>query len=154
MSDRTELLSNKETSPSNTQLFIAVSPPLDFKPKINFQVPSRWMFTTRNPITTTWMTAQGRQNEARYALVKYDAPPKHSKFFEVASVPVSELGNVEARVRSVLPEENPNGEAEFNRQYVRDVLKKLVDGRIIGEDQARDAFLAAETFTKLQLKSS
>ncbi|KAG7406069.1 hypothetical protein Forpe1208_v013729 [Fusarium oxysporum f. sp. rapae] len=143
MSDRTQLPSNEETSPSLAQLFIAVSPPLDFKPKIDFQVPSRWMFAALNPITTTWVTAQGRQNEARYALVKYDGPPAHSKFFEIASILVSELCNVEARVSSVLPEENPQGEAEFNRQYVRDV-----------EDQARDALLAAETFAKLQLKAS
>ncbi|KAG7426377.1 putative AC transposase [Fusarium oxysporum f. sp. raphani] len=97
MSDRTQLPSNEETSPSHAQLFIAVSPPLDFKPKIDFQVPSRWMFAALNPITTTWLTAQGRQNEARYALVKYDGPPAHSKFFEVASIPISELGDVEAR---------------------------------------------------------
>ncbi|KAH7147987.1 hypothetical protein DER46DRAFT_78329 [Fusarium sp. MPI-SDFR-AT-0072] len=154
MSERTQLPSNEETSPSHAQLFIAVSPPLDFKPKIDFQVPSRWMFAALNHITTTWVTAQGRQNEARYALVKYDGPPAHSKFFEIASILVSELCNVEARVRSVLPEENPQGEAEFNRQYVRDVLKNLVDGGIVGEDQARDALLTAETFAKLQLKAS
>ncbi|KAM0082341.1 hypothetical protein ACKRZS_005500 [Fusarium odoratissimum] len=97
------------TSPSHAQLFIAVSPPLDFKPKIGFQVPSRWMFAALNPSTTTWLTAQGRQNEARYALVKYDGPSKHPKFFEVASIPVSKLGDVEARVRSVLPEGKPQG---------------------------------------------
>ncbi|EXK28646.1 hypothetical protein FOMG_15109 [Fusarium oxysporum f. sp. melonis 26406] len=154
MSDRTQLPSNDETSPSHAQLFIAVSPPLDFKPKIDFQVPSRWMFAALNPITTTWLTAQGRQNEARYALVKYDGPPAHSKFFEVASIPISELGDVEARVRSVLPEENPQGEAAFNRQYVRDVLKNLVDGGILGEDRAGDALLAVETFAKLSLKAS
>ncbi|KAK2925516.1 hypothetical protein FoTM2_013882 [Fusarium oxysporum f. sp. vasinfectum] len=109
-------------------------PPLDFKPKIDFQVPGHWMFAALNPITTTWLTAQGRQNEARYGLV---------------NIPISELGDVEARVRSVLPEENPQGEAAFNRQYVRDILKNLVDGGILGEDRARDALLAVETFAKL-----
>ncbi|KAF5620382.1 hypothetical protein F25303_12622 [Fusarium sp. NRRL 25303] len=154
MSDRAKIPSGEETNPPHAQLFIAASPSLHFKPKIDFTVPSRWMVAVLIPSTNTWLTAQGRQNETRYALIKGEAPPDNSKFFEVANIPVSKLGEVEARIRSVLPEENPEGETQFNRQYVRDVLKDLVDGGIIREDQARDALLAVETFAELQLKTA
>ncbi|KAI1013763.1 hypothetical protein LB503_010633 [Fusarium chuoi] len=150
MSDRTKLPSSEETNPSDAQLFIAASPSLDFMPKIKIKIPSRWMVAVLIPSTNTWLTAQGRQNETRYALIKGQAPPEGSKFFEAASIPVSKLVDVEARIRSVLPEENPEGETQFNRQYVRDVLKNLADGGIIREDQARDALLAAEAFAELQ----
>ncbi|KAF4443068.1 hypothetical protein FACUT_1622 [Fusarium acutatum] len=153
MSDRTQLPSHKETNPPHAQLFIAINPPLNFSPKIDFKVPSRWMIAVFNPVTKTWLTAQGRQNENRYALIKGEAPPEHSKLFEVANIPVSELADVEARIRSVFPEEHPLGEAQFNRQYVCDVLNNLVDGGIIGEDRARDTFLTVETFS-LQLKAT
>ncbi|KAI1060270.1 hypothetical protein LB506_011121 [Fusarium annulatum] len=154
MSDRTKLPSSEETNLSDAQLFIAVSPIVDFMPKIKFKVPSRWMVAVLIPSTSTWLTAQGRQNEARYALIKGEAPPEGSKLFEVASIPVSNIGDVEARIRSVLPEENPEGETQFNRQYVRDVLKDLIDGGIIREDQVRDPLLAVEAFAELALKTS
>ncbi|RBA15761.1 hypothetical protein FPRO05_12368 [Fusarium proliferatum] len=154
MSDRTKLPSSEETNLSDAQLFIAASPILYFMPKIKFKVPSRWMVAVLIPSTSTWLTAQGRQNEARYALIKGEAPPEGSKFFEVAHIPVSKFGDVEARIRSVLPEENPEGETQFNRQYVRDVLKNLVDGGITREDQARDALLAVEAFAELSLKAT
>ncbi|KAF5550375.1 hypothetical protein FPHYL_9395 [Fusarium phyllophilum] len=153
MSGRTQLPSNKETNPSHAQLFIAINPPLNFNPEINFKVPSRWMIAVFNPIPKKWLTADGRQNDARYALIKGEAPPENSKFFEVASIPVSKLDDVEARIRSVLPGENPLGEMQFNRQYVREVLNNLVDGGIIGEDQARDTFMAVKTYY-LQLKAT
>ncbi|CVL07660.1 uncharacterized protein FMAN_14537 [Fusarium mangiferae] len=154
MSDRTKMSSGEETNPPHAQLSIAASPSLDFKPKIDFKVPSRWMVAVLVHSTSTWLTAQGRQNEARYALIKGEAPPEGSKFFQVASIPVSKLGDVETRIRSVLLEENPEGETQFNRQYVRDVLKNLVDGGIIREDRARDALLAVEAFAELQSKAT
>ncbi|RKL33152.1 hypothetical protein BFJ72_g10168 [Fusarium proliferatum] len=154
MSDRTKLPSSEEINPSGAQFFIAASPALDFMPKIKFKVPSRWMVAVLIPSTNTWLTAQGRQNEARYALIKGEAPPEGSKLFEVASIPVSNIGDVEARIRSVLPEENPEGETQFNRQYVRDILKDLIDGGIIREDQVRDPLLAVEAFAELALKTT
>jgi hypothetical protein len=154
MSDRTNLPSNEETNPSHGKLFITVSPPMDFRPELNFQVPSRWSFVALNPMGNHWLTAQGRQNATRYTLIKYNAPPAEVRFFEVASIPVSQLGDVRARVLSVFPEEHPQGEDEFNRQYVRDILKNLVDGGIICEDQATDALLAVEASAQLQLEAS
>ncbi|KAF4499488.1 hypothetical protein FAGAP_4338 [Fusarium agapanthi] len=153
MSDCTQLPSKKETKPPHAQLSIAINPALNFNPKIDYRVPSRWMLAVFNPVLNKWLTAQGRQNDARYALIKGETPPKHCKFFEVTKIPVSELAAVEARIRSVLPEENPLGEAVFNRQYVHDVLKNLVHDGIIMETRARDTFLAAEAFS-FQLKAT
>ncbi|KAF5594734.1 hypothetical protein FPCIR_4748 [Fusarium pseudocircinatum] len=149
MSDRAQLPSTKETKPSKAQLFICINPPLYFNhknEKIDFKIPNRWMIAVFNPIPTNWLTADGRQNETRYALIKADAPPENSKLFEVGRIPVSKLGDVEARIRSVLPDENPLGEMQFNREYVREVLNNLVDGGIIGEGPARDTFLAVDTY--------
>ncbi|KAF5620811.1 hypothetical protein F52700_11137 [Fusarium sp. NRRL 52700] len=152
MSDSIQLPSNEEIIPSYGYVFIAISPPLNlnFKPRFNFKVPSHWMVAVFNPIPKKWLTAQGRQNDARYVLIKGEAAPDNSKFFYVGKFPVSELATVEARIRSVVPEENSLGEVQFERQYVRDVLKNLVDGGILQEDRARDNFLAAETWS-LQL---
>nr|RBQ84777.1 hypothetical protein FVER53263_12919 [Fusarium verticillioides] len=156
MSARTQLPYNKEKTPSKAQLYIVLNPPLNFnlkRDKIDFKVPSRWMIAVFNPVSIKWLTADGRQNEARYALIKGDAPPESSKLFEVAKVPVSKLGDVEARIRSVLPDENPLGEMQFNREYVREVLNNLVDGGIIGEHQARDTLLTVEAYC-LQLNKN
>ncbi|PNP79223.1 hypothetical protein FNYG_07299 [Fusarium nygamai] len=156
MSGRAQLPSNKETNPSKAQLFIAINPPLNFShkiDKIDFKIPSRWMIAVFNPVLTKWLTADGRQNENRYALIRGDAPPENSKLFEVAKIPASKLGDVEARIRSVLPDENPLGEIQFNCEYVREVLNNLVDGGIIGEHQTRDTFLAVEAYC-LQLNKS
>ncbi|EWG54808.1 hypothetical protein FVEG_12919 [Fusarium verticillioides 7600] len=156
MSARTQLPYNKETNPSKAQLYIVLNPPLNFnlkRDKIDFKVPRRWMIAVFNPVLIKWLTADGRQDEARYALIKGDAPPENSKLFEVAKIPVSKLGDVEARIRSVLPDENPLGEMQFNRGYVREVLNNLVDGGIIGEHQARDTFLAVEAYC-LQLNKN
>ncbi|SCV49941.1 uncharacterized protein FFB14_11189 [Fusarium fujikuroi] len=142
MSDRTKIPSSDETNPPHAQLFIAASPSLDFKPKIDFTVPSRWMVAILIPSTNTGSPPKGED------------PPEGSKFLEAGSIPVSRLVDVEARIRSVLPEESPEGETQFNRQYVRDVLKDLVDGGIIREDQARDALLAVEAFAELPLKTT
>ncbi|KAF5678213.1 hypothetical protein FDENT_9017 [Fusarium denticulatum] len=156
MSPRAQLPSNKETNPPKAQLFIALNPPLNFNrkiDKIDYKIPSRWMIAVFNPILTKWLTADGRQNEARYALIKGDAPPENTKLFEVASIPFSKLGDVEARIRSVLPDENPLGEMQFNREYVREVLNNLVDGGMVGEGSARDTFLAVEAYC-LQLNKN
>jgi len=149
MSARTQLPSNKETNPPKAQLFIVLNPPLDLnlkRDKIDFKIPIRWMIAVFNPVLIKWLTADGRQNEARYALIKGEAPPEHSKLFELAKISVSKLGDIEARIRFVLPDENPLGEMHFNREYVREVLNNLVDSGIIGEHQARDTFLAVETY--------
>ncbi|KAF5631161.1 uncharacterized protein FTJAE_8027 [Fusarium tjaetaba] len=149
MSARAQLPSNKEINLSKAQLFIVINPPLNFNleiEKIDVKIPSRWTIAVFDPVPIKWLTADGRQNEARYALIKGEAPPENSKLFEVAKIPDSKLGDVEARIRSVLPDENPLGEMQFNREYVREVLNSLVDGGIIRERPARDTFLAVETY--------
>ncbi|KAI1013766.1 hypothetical protein LB503_010634 [Fusarium chuoi] len=138
------ILTGKETNPrsiSHAQLFVIV------------HASNIWSFATLNHANGLWLTTQARQTDVPKVNTSFSCPGEDVKYFEITSIPTSWLRDVQVRVDLVAAVEM-KGDLECNHQYVRDVLKSLIAGGILGKTQVSDVLLEIDTSSRLQLEAT
>ncbi|KAF5620383.1 hypothetical protein F25303_12623 [Fusarium sp. NRRL 25303] len=137
-------LTQKGTSPrssSHAQLFVTV------------HASNIWSFATLNHDNDLWLATQARQTDVPKVNTSFSCPGEDVKCFEITSIPTSWLRDVQVWVDLVAAVEM-KGDLECNHQYVRDILKSLVVGGILGKTQVSDVILELDISSQLQLEAT